>query len=261
MRALAVLLAATTLTGCASTPDSSVLPPDEQFARAETRFAARDFRQAIADYQTFAFNYPQDPRVADARWKTAEGYYAMADWATAAQEYLNFQRDYPRDERAGVALFQAGRAYQQMSLRPELDQRETERAVNVYDRVIVEYPRSEHVEEARERKVQLRDKLAEKVYLNAEFYFDNENFEATEIYLTDLIVEYTDTAWIPTAYALLARTKCEQGLRDRAAEVHGRLLENYPDSRAAREIPNELPEGCRAPRTAADGGQTGSGGR
>ena len=261
MRALAVFLAVVTLSACASTPDSSVLPPDEQFARAEARFARRDFQEAIADYQTFTFNYPQDPRVTEARWKTAEGYHALEDWATAAQEYLNFQRDYPRDERAGTALFQAGKAYQQMSLRPELDQRETERAVNVYDRVIVEYPRSEYVEEAGQRKRQLRDKLAEKVYLNAEFYFDNENFAATEIYLTDLIVQYIDTAWIPTAYALLARTKCEQGLGDRAAEIHGRLLENYPDSRAAREIPGELPERCRSPRTAADDGQAGSGGR
>lgn len=251
MRRRALLSALVTLAACASTPDSSVLPPDEQYARAEAKFASGDFREAIGDYQTFAYNYPQDPRVAEARWKTAEGYYALEDWATAAQEYLNFQRDQARDERAAEALFQAGRAYQHMSLRPELDQRETERAVNVYDRVIVEYPRSDHVEEARQRKQQLRDKLAEKVYLNAEFYFDNDNFEATEIYLTDLIERYTDTAWIPTAYALLARTKCEQGLGERAAEIHERLLENYPDSRAAREIPAVLPEACRGTGAAA----------
>lgn len=241
-----MLAVAAVIVACASTPDSSILPPDEQFARAEGRFAERNYRDAIADYQTFIFNYPQDPRVAVARWKVAEGYFELEDWATAAQEYLNFQRDHPRDERAADALYQAGRAYQHMSLRPELDQRETERAVNVYDRVIVEYPRSEHVEDARQRKRQLRDKLAEKVYLNAEFYFDHENYKATEIYLTDLIERYTDTAWIPTAYALLARAKCEQGMVERAAEIHGRLLENFPDSRAAQEIPSELQEGCRA---------------
>jgi len=252
MRILALVVVAW-LGACASTPDSSVLPPDEQFARAEEELAEGDFRQAIADFQTFAFNYPQDPRVPQARWRVAEGYYALEDWATAAQEYLNYQRDYSRDERAVEALFQAGKAYQQMSLRPELDQRETERAVNVFDRVIVEYPRSEFVEEARARKGQLRDKLAEKVYLNAEFYFDNENFEATEIYLTDLIERYTDTAWIPTAYALLARAKCEQGLGDRAAEIYDRLRESYPESQAASELSAELSEACRSNPTIADG--------
>lgn len=261
MRRVALLAAFTALAACASTPDSHVLPPDEQFARAEAKYAEREFREAIADYQTFAFNYPQDPRVAEARWKTADGYYAIEDWATAAQEFLNFQRDFPRDDRAPGALFQAGRAYQHMSLRPELDQRETERAVNVYDRLLVEYPRDEHVEEARQRKRQLRDKLAEKVYLNAEFYFENDNFAASEIYLTDLIERYTDTAWTPTAYALLARAKCEQGLGDRAAEIHDRLLENYPDSGAAREIPGQLTEACRSTKTAADGGSSGSGRR
>ena len=58
---------------------------------------------------------------------------------------------------------------------------------------MVEYPRSEFVEEARTRKAQLRDKLAEKVFLNAEFYFDNENYSATEIYLTDLIADVAGT--------------------------------------------------------------------
>lgn len=252
-RVLALLVLAAPLAGCASTPDSSVLPPDEQFARAEAHYAAGDYRQAIADFQTFTFNYPQDPRVPEARWKTVEGYYRIEDWATAAQEYFNFQRDYPRDERAAQALFQAGRAYQQMSLRPELDQRDTERAVNAYDRVIVEYPQSEFVEEARERKATLRDKLAEKVYLNAEFYFDNENYPATVLYLTDLIELYTDTAWIPAAFALLARARCEQGLGERASEVYTRLREDYPESRAAQEVLGELPERCRTTSAASDG--------
>jgi outer membrane protein assembly factor BamD len=252
IRATVVLSLIAWLAACASTPESGVLPPDDQFARAEQEFADGNFRQAIADFQTFAFNYPQDPRVPEARWKTAQGFYEVEDWATAAQEYLNYQRDYPRDERAAESLFQAGRAYQEMSLRPELDQRETERAVNAYDRVIVEYPRSGFVEEARTRKAQLRDKLAEKAYLNAEFYFDNENYVATEIYLTDLIEQYTDTAWIPTAYALLARSKCEQGLGDRASEVYARLRENYPDSQAVREVQGELPASCRSTRASSD---------
>src|SRR5688500_2493121 len=289
VRRLSILLAlALWSAGCASTQETAVLPPDEQFERAQQEFADGDIREAIAHFQTFAFNYPQDPRVPEARWMTAQGYHAIEDWATAAQEDLNYQRDYPRDEpaaarmtaqryhdsedgataaqeylncqldyprdeRAAEGLFQAGRAYQQMSLRPELDQRETERAVNAYDRVVVEYPRSEFVEEARTRKAQLRDKLAEKVFLNAEFYFDNENYSASEIYLTDLIAMYTDTSWIPAAYALLARTKCQQGLGDRASEVYARLRENYPDSQAAREVVGELPERCRATQAASDG--------
>jgi outer membrane protein assembly factor BamD len=252
-RAVALFLLAAGLSACASTPESGVLPPDEQFARAEQRYAEGDYRAAIADFQTFTFNYPQDPRVPEARWKTAEAYYNVDDWATAAQEYMNYQRDFPRDERAARGLFQAGRAYQQMSLRPELDQRDTERAVNAYDRVIVEYPNSEFAEEARSRKAQLRDKLAEKVYLNAEFYFDNENYPATVLYLTDLIQVYTDTAWIPAAYALLARAQCEQGLRDRASEVYARLQEGYPDSRAAREVRGQLPQNCMATSAASDG--------
>lgn len=235
------------LAACASTGETGVLPADDQFETAMGLYEDGDYDRAVGAFQAFVFNYPQDPRVPDARWLAAESYYRMEDWATAAQEYLNFQRDFPREARAAQAIYQAGRSYQEMSLRPELDQRDTERAINVYDRLLVEYPSSEFVEETRERVNELRNKLAEKVYLNAEFYFDHEDYEAAEIYLADLIATFPQTDWMPAGYALLARTFCEQGLSDRAADVNARLREAYPGSEAAREIENQLPERCRRP--------------
>ncbi len=239
------LLSVSIALGCASSTETTILGADDQYARATELFEKGDYTQAVTAFQGFVFNYPQDPRVPDARWMAAESYYRLEDWATAAQEFLNFQRDFPSSERAAEAVYQAGRAYQEMSLRPELDQRDTERAINVYRRLIVEYPASDFVDEARQRVEELRNKLAEKVYLNAEFYFDHEDYEAAEIYLTDLISAFSDTDWLAPAYALLARTFCEQGLGDRAADVFSRLGESFPESPAAREAAGELPERCR----------------
>jgi outer membrane assembly lipoprotein YfiO len=230
---------------CASTTETQVLTADEQFALAMEMYEGGDYRQAIAALQTFTFNYPQDPRIEDAEWLRSRAYFESEDWATAAQEMLNFQREYPRSQLAPEALLQAGRAYEEMSLRPELDQRDTERAVNVFGRVVSEYPRSEAVEEARERRGRLRNKLAEKIFLNAEFYFDNEDWKAAEIYLIDLIQQYTDSDWLPAGYALLSRSYCEQGLADRAAQVYATLAEVYPESDAAVATESELPGECR----------------
>ncbi|HUP01227.1 MAG TPA: outer membrane protein assembly factor BamD [Gemmatimonadota bacterium] len=230
---------------CASTVENRVLPADEQFAAAIEAYESGEYQKAVTALQAFAFNYPQDPRNVDARWLTAEAYYGAEDWATAAQEYLNFQRDYPAEARAPEALYQAGRAYQYMSLRPELDQRDTERAINVLERIPVEYPQSDFVDEARERRAALRNKLAEKVYLNAEFYFDNDEYRAAEIYLVDLIEGHADSSWLPAGYALLAETFCQQGLAVRAAEVFSRLRESFPDSQATAEADDRLPEDCR----------------
>ncbi len=132
-----ILAQALALAACASTPSNRVLPPDEQYQRAQEAYGRGEYRDAVSAFQTFSFNYPQDPRVVDARWLTAESYFAIEDWATAAQEYLNFQRDFMREPRAAEALFKAGRSYQEMSLRPELDQRDTERAINIYERILM----------------------------------------------------------------------------------------------------------------------------
>lgn len=233
------------LWACASTDESPVLPPDEQYARAVRLYEDGEYREAVRAFQTFTFNYPQDPRVVDARWLAAESYYAAEDWATAAQEYLNFQRDYAREPRAAEALYRAARSYEHMSLRPELDQRDTRRAVGVLDRLLAEYPGSDFAGQGQERRKRLRNKLAEKEYLNAEFYFDNEDWEAAEIYLSRMIRDYSDSDWLPAGYALLARARCAQGLDQDAARAYRALLELYPESSAAREVRNQLRRSCR----------------
>lgn len=243
------------LAGCASAPrdGDDRLTADAQWAEANRLYEEGSYREAVERFQAFTLNYPQDPRAVDARWLAAESYYGDEDWATAALEYLNFQRDHPRDPRAAGALLQAGKAYQRMSLRPELDQSDTRRAINVYQRLIAEYPGADESEEARQRFERLRDKLAEKVYLNAEFYFDNETYRAAEIYLEDLITEYTDTAWLPAGYALLAKTFCAQGLTDRAGEAYDVLRQTYPESRAAARLEEELGGACRSVETESEG--------
>ena len=242
---VALSVVAAGFTGCASTTQREVLSADEQYALALDLYERGKYVEAVSAFQAFSFNYPQDSRVADARWLTAESYFADEDWATAAQEYLGFQRDYARAEQAAEALYKAGRSYQRMSLRPELDQRDTERAINIYERVLAEYPGSEFTEEARSRRSELRNKLAEKVYLNAEFYYDNDRFDAAEIYLVELIEEYPDSQWIPAGYALLAETFCKQGLRGRAADVFDRLRTTFPDSGATSGATERLPGECR----------------
>lgn len=241
---------------CASTEPAPILPPDEQYARALRLYEAGETDSAIRALQAFTFNYPQDPRVTDARWLMAEAHYAEKDWATAAQEYLNFQRDHPREARAAEALFRAGRAYERMSLRPELDQRDTQRALTIFERLLAEYPGSDFAEQTRERRDRLIDKLAEKAFLNAEFYFDHEEYEAAEIYLVELIERFPRTSWLAPAYAMLARARCERGLEDEAARAFRALDELYPESSAVREVRGDLRPACRGEggSASADGG-------
>lgn len=248
----AALVLAGALLACASDGDEGgVRSADEQYAVAVENFEQGDYARAVSAFQVFTYNYPQDPRVLDARWMTARAYYESEDWATAAQEFLNFQRDYPREARAGEALYLAGRAYQEMSLRPELDQRDTERAINVYDRVLREYPANELAGEARTRRDRLRNKLAEKAYLNGEFYYDNESYKAAETYLIDLIGAFPDTEWVAPAYALLARTYCEWGREGRAVEMVRVLRERFAEAPATREAEAGLEPRCREPATGA----------
>ena len=77
--ALVGLWAVLAASACASSTETPVLPAEEQFALGLQLFEDGQYARAISAFQTFAFNYPQDPRVRSARWLTAESYYRTED--------------------------------------------------------------------------------------------------------------------------------------------------------------------------------------
>ena len=67
------------LWACASTREAGVLPADEQFQAAARLYEDGQYDRAVSAFQAFVFNYPQDPRVPEARWLAADSYYPTAN--------------------------------------------------------------------------------------------------------------------------------------------------------------------------------------
>ena len=56
------------LAACASSGETGILPADEQFQTASRLYENGQYDRAVGAFQAFVLNYPQDPRVPDARW-------------------------------------------------------------------------------------------------------------------------------------------------------------------------------------------------
>ncbi|MFN2433335.1 MAG: outer membrane protein assembly factor BamD, partial [Gemmatimonadota bacterium] len=165
---------------CASVPVSEVLAADEEYAAGRTAFEEGRWSLAAEHLNRFVLNYAGDPRVAEARFLLGQANFELEEYPSAALDFERFQTDFPADSLADDALFLAGRSYEEQSLRPQLDQADTRRAISSYESLVDQYPASPLVEDVESRAAILRERLAEKEYMNARYYFRQELWEATE---------------------------------------------------------------------------------
>ena len=83
---------------------------------------------------------------------------------------------------------------------------------------------------------QLRQTLAEKEYINADFYFRRHMYDPAIKYYEFVITLYPESAYAPQALLGIYLSNTAIGYDDLAEEARDRLLLEYPDSEAAATI-------------------------
>jgi outer membrane protein assembly factor BamD len=258
-RGVLLLLASVLAAACGSAPRAEVLSADEEFSAGMDAFSRERWSTAAEHLNRLVLNYPDDPRAAEGRYLLGQANFHNEEYPSAAQDFERFQQDFPTDSLADDALYWAGRSHEAQALKPELDQAETQRAVNEYGELRRQYPASPFGDEAQERVRRLRDRLAEKEYLTARYYFKQRLYKATEIYVRSLIEQYPESSYVAPAYLILAQAYQAQGREDDAQRIRDTLIEQFPDSPEARQVGGPPREGGTSSAATAASAQNGSG--
>ena len=254
-RAARILAAVAALAAaCSSAPVARVLPPEEEYRLGMEALERGDYGRAAEHLNRLVLNHPESERSVEARYLLGQANFQLEEYPSAAQDFERFQQEFPAHPLADAALYWAGRSYEAQALRPQLDQADTQRAISSYDDLVRQYPASDHAEDARGRRAALRDRLAEKEFLNAQFYADQEFWRATEIYARALIAEYPESRFVASAYALLLRAYEELGRPEDARRVRETLIEQFPDSPEAGRVRQSLTSSAPAEEGAPGAG-------
>jgi tol-pal system protein YbgF len=83
---------------------------DELFSAAVSEYARQEYGRAIERFRAFIVTYPQDGRVADARFLLGEAYFSRQRYAEAVPEFETLVREYPDSRRIPAALYRQGLA-------------------------------------------------------------------------------------------------------------------------------------------------------
>ena len=107
--------------------------------------------------------------------------YNSKDFYTAETNFEQFVSSYPRSPFASEARYLRLDCLYLQTLRYELDQTPTYKAMNAISEYIIDYPESERIPSCRDMLSELGERLDRKAYENAKLYYKMEDYLASRV--------------------------------------------------------------------------------
>lgn len=233
--ALALLLAAA-LPGCAVFRTPPPLTVESAYTQGMAAFNAGRYGRAVELLGQFVPNAAADPRLKTALMTLGRAQIETRDYISATAQFLRVATEFPRDPEAAEARFGLCDAYHRLSPRPQLDPEYTTAAITYCESYASIYPGTPEASQAQQWVVEMRGKLAEKSYQNGFFYFRRGLYDAAVVYFNDVLTQFPETPWAPTALLRLVEAYDRMGYREERAASRERLLREYPQSPEARTL-------------------------
>ena len=195
---LGVLLALT----AACTNKKSVNPlagvgskqPDKVlFDKAMDAMKHNRFDVARLTLQTLINTYPDSEYIARAKLAVGDSWYAeggTAALAQAEQEYSDFEIFFPNMPEAAEAQLKIANIHYQQMEKSDRDYTHAKRAEDEYRKVILQYPDSKLVPEAKKKLLEVQEVLADREFGIGRFYYLRESYAASIARLQSLVEKY-----------------------------------------------------------------------
>lgn len=236
-RHIAVLALTTVLVaGCTSANPYQGMSEEQMYAHARQSYEEEDWDRAVQALERFFASFGGSDRAPDARLLLANAYYGKEDYLTARSEYQRFIDRYPGHPNASTAALGMCRSLVALSPIPQRDQQYTEEAIVICRNVVTDYAGTDAAVEAARLANEMRHKLAEKEFLNAEHYFRRGLYDSAIKYYEFVVRLYPETELAPRALLGIYEANKAIGYDDLAEEARQQLLEQYPDSPEAASL-------------------------
>jgi outer membrane protein assembly factor BamD len=206
---------------------SSKQPDKILFDKAMDAMRHNRFDVARLTLQTLINTYPESEYIARAKLAVGDSWYAeggTAALAQAEQEYSDFEIFFPNMAEAAEAQLKIANIHYQQMEKADRDYTHAKRAEDEYRKMILQYPDSKLVPEAKLRLLEVQEVLGEREFEIGRFYYLRQSYLASEARLQTLIDKYPLFSRADEALYLLGQNY--EGQIDRVrktptCDVHG----------------------------------------
>lgn len=238
---LLVIAVLATATGCASKRDRfSGADPAENARRlyedASKSMRSGNFASAIGAFENLTAIYPFSEEARQAQLNLLYVYWRNDQPDSVISAADRFMLENPTHPRVDYALYMKGLARfprdagpLERLFRTDLDQRPPSgmrESFNSFAQLVQQYPYSEYAEDARQRMIYLRNRLATHEIRVAEFYLARDAHIAAINRARHVVETFQETPEAMEALRIMARAYDSLGLNDLAADTRRVIQEN-----------------------------------
>ncbi len=228
------------LSACSRTEErDTVFGPEEMYEMAKASLDGRNFQTAIRRYRALTTAYPFGRHAEQSQLDLAYAYQQSRQTEEALTTLDRFIRTYPTHPNIDYAWYLKGLVHYSESMgmlrrmfpgqMVDRDQESARLAFQDFQELILRYPQSRYVADARQRMVFLRNVLAEYETTVGEYYFRRQAYVAAIGRAQYVIENYPGTPSNAQALDLMARAYQKMDLPELAADTRRVLELNYAD--------------------------------
>src|ERR1700680_1520113 len=225
-------------------------PDKVLFDRAMDAMKHNRFDVARLSLQTLINTYPDSEFVARAKLAVADSWYAEGGSASLAQaeiEYKDFETFSPNMPEAAEAQLKLANIHYQQMEKSDRDPTHALRAEEEYRQLIMQYPDSKLLPEAKQRLREVQEVIASREFSVGRFYYLRQSYPAAIARLRSLVDKYPLYSKADEALYLLgqsyegeiamvrgrpgneaAKARMIEDFSKGAAEAYSRILTRYP---------------------------------
>ena len=241
MAAIAIVTLTVALAGCGGKDRRDMRSGAEELYERGTRSMNNgNYRNAIQYYEVLEARYPFSNQAKQAQLDLIYCYYKNGEAESAIDAAIQFERENPTHPRVDYALYMRGLAQFKgqhnrmhrlfridLAKRPPVEARE---AFSVFSQLVKRYPNSPYADDARQRMIFLRNRLAEHQNYVASYYMRRGAYVAALNRAKYSMETFDGAPAVVESMQIMVEAYEKLGMRDLADDTRRVLAESYPEA-------------------------------
>lgn len=230
-----VALSFIVLAGCSSSDIKPTSEAEGAYQTAEKLEENERYEESIDKYNEVKNKYPYSKFAVLAELRVADVHFKREAFVEAQTAYQLFKELHPRNPQIAYVTFRLALSYyNQLPSTIDRDLSVAHRAIYHFDELVRNYPDSEFVAEAKEKRKDCRNRLGEKEAYIAEFYFIRDQFDSALGRYEGLLKEFEVDGFAPAALLGAGKSAKGAGELDKSKKYLVRLASDFPNSDEAK---------------------------
>ncbi|MDB5622088.1 MAG: outer membrane protein assembly factor BamD [Devosia sp.] len=227
--------------------EEPIIPAESLYQQALDNMDAQRYNTAVKQLERLERQHPTSPLAEKAKLMQVYAHYRIGEYEDAILAADRFLALYPSGKDVPYVLYLKGNSYYGQIKDITRDQQLSRDAIDTYNLLIANYPKSEYAADAKEKLLVGYDQLAGKEMSVGRYYLGNGQYTAAINRFRVVVEEHQTSTHIEEALYRLTEAYLLLGLVNEAKTAAAVLGHNYPSSTWYQEAFQKLAQQGLAP--------------